>query len=181
MTKINRRLLLGATVCAALPGQAFAARSAVQEVARQRALAANAGRGLMIEFFASWCVWCRPMEALLADPGFARVVRPHFQIMRLRVTERRAEMRAQQAPDADEIYFQYAGRSEGLPFLAFLGANGPPIATSAMVEGGNVGFPVEPDELDRFEALFAMASPRFTAGDRAAIRAACARALARVS
>jgi thiol-disulfide isomerase/thioredoxin len=179
---LKRRSLLIAGAALAAPTLALAAPadrpSAAEAIARESALAAQDGKRLMVVFFSSWCAWCRPMDALLEEPTAARILNAHFRILHMRALETRGSQRAQQLAGADDLLRGYADDQAGLPFLAFVDPDGEVIATSiSTIDGQNIGFPVEPHELDGFDAMLSVAAPGMTARERATIRAACVRVL----
>lgn len=76
-------------------------------------------------------------------------------------------------PGGEEMMKQLGGPS-GLPYFAFLDADGAPIVNSlrpadAGGKGGNIGHPYEPYEVDWFMTMLGKAAPRMTAGERSAI------------
>src|SRR5688572_11019957 len=113
MTPNRRRVLGGAAALLPVSWTAPAlaadpsAPTAAELLARERALAAAEGKGVLIEFFASWCVWCTPMDALINDDAVASILAPRYRVLRLRVLERRGPELARQLAGADDIFHQY--------------------------------------------------------------------------
>jgi len=176
--RIGRRgLLAGVAAMAAAPGvTAAAALDAAQTIAAERARAAAENKRLLIAFFASWCVWCRPMDALLDEAEPAAIIRRRFRVLHLRTLEQRSLMRAQQLRGADEVYMQYATPLSGLPFLAIVDGAGATVATSTSpVDGENIGFPTAEAELDWLERMLSLGAPEMSAREHLEIRQACVR------
>ena len=165
-------------VCAALaaPGAlaAPAANPTAEAILAGASKEARAGkRNLLVVFHASWCGWCRKLDALLADPKVAEILERHYVRTALTVLER-GERQALENAGAEELLAALAGRDAGLPFTAVL-ARGTrtAIATSnAAGPGTNVGFPSAAEELDHFVAMLRKGAPRMTAAEAETLRAA---------
>lgn len=175
---MRRRTLLAGALFAALPGlgHAKAQPTAAQEVTRQRTLATAEQNALLVLFHANWCSWCRIFDAFLADPAAATVMSRHFRILHMRAQERTTENKALQLAGADAVYLRYARDTVGLPFFVVLDENERPLVTSiAPKTGENIGFPVQPDELEAFRIMLKRAAPTISGAELAAIREACIR------
>ena len=72
------------------------------------------------------------------------------------------------SPGAKELEKRLGGPS-GLPFFAFLNANGDVIANSLAPLTGNIGHPAEPHEIDYFMEMLKRAAPRMKDEERAEI------------
>jgi hypothetical protein len=62
---------------------------------------------------------------------------------------------------AKEIEVRYAGKEQGLPWFAFIDANGQAIVTSTGPKG-NVGTPWEPHEVEHFKTMLVKAKKHLT-------------------
>lgn len=163
--------LLGAP---ALAGATAARPSSTEEVLATAAKAARAGkRNILVLFHASWCRWCRKLEAILAAPGVAEIVAKHYERAELTVYER-GEKQAAENEGAEQLLEALAGENAGLPFAAVLDRKSrKPIATSnASGPGTNVGFPSKADEIDHFVGMLRKGAPRMTEAEAETIRAA---------
>lgn len=184
---MNRRIILSGAAAAFLNApSAFAEASpsgtpaepitAAMALAHERDLAARANTSLMVVFFASWCAWCRYLDALLADEVAGGILRDHFRIYHLRVLEHATQFQQRQLLGANAIFNAVAPEGSGVPFIAFQDAQGRVLATSySERDGGNIGFPTRNGELRAFDAMLARAAPSLNAADRNTVIDACVR------
>lgn len=141
------------------------------------AAAAKAGKpgrkNILVVFHASWCGWCRKLEAVLSSPSAKEILERHYEKAGLTVLER-GDKEALENAGAEELLTSLAGKDAGLPFTAVLDRKSRrPIATSnTSGPGTNVGFPAKTDELDHFVGMLRKGAPRMTAAEAETIRAA---------
>lgn len=171
-----RRLAFAAALAGAL-GAALSAAAAPPPAAQALEAAAKAAKGgrrnLFVLFHASWCGWCRKLEAVLASPAAKEVLDRHYERVELTVQER-GEKKAGENPGAGELLEKLSGGDAGLPFTAVLDRKSrAPIATSNMAgPGTNVGFPAKSDEIDHFVGMLRKGAPRMTEAEAEALRTA---------
>lgn len=72
------------------------------------------------------------------------------------------------AKGARDIETRLAGKEQGLPWFAFLGPDGQPVATSTGPKG-NVGMPWQPHEVDHFETMLVKAKRHLSDAEIAAL------------
>ncbi|MGE4036883.1 MAG: thioredoxin family protein [Hyphomonadaceae bacterium] len=178
----RRRVLAGgaAAWCSAGVAHATAPRDSAESVlAREAAAAAAEDKNLLVVFFASWCVWCRPMDALFDDANTGPIMARHFRILHLRVGERDRTLRAQQLSGVEAAFLRLTRpeRDAGLPYLAILGGgDGRTISTTrSLVSGENIGFPSTTADLDWFESMMRQGAPLITPAELAHVRSTCIR------
>ncbi len=141
------------------------------------AAAVKAGRpekkNILVVFHASWCGWCRKLEAVLSVPEVKEVLGRYFETVELTVLER-GEKKALENAGAEELLVEVAGRDAGLPFTAVFDRKSRRVLATSNTSGPgtNIGFPGKVDELDHFVAMLRRGAPRMTAAEAETIRSA---------
>jgi thiol:disulfide interchange protein len=144
------------------------ARDVVAEAVRT---AGAEQKGVLIEFGASWCIWCTNFQNLVHSPDAGRVMTSNFVMVNLVVREAGGK-EALEHPGGAELMTEWGGAKSGLPFYVFLDAAGAKVADSnAMPDGSNIGYPVTAVEIARFMGLLDRTAPRLTPVDRATVLA----------
>ena len=138
--------------------------STVIDAAVKRARAES--KTVWVDFGASWCGWCRKLEAFLDAPQVKDIIQKHYLIVPLTVMESEAK-KALENPGGEDLMKALGGASAGLPFYAFLDGSGKRIANSmAMPNGGNIGFPANQTELTAFVSLLEKTAPALASAER---------------
>lgn len=183
---LDRRLVLaGAAMSLLTPSLAHAAPQnalpaqpdATETLAQARAQAAQDGKRVLVSFFASWCGWCVPMNAVFEDAAVRRVLEPRYRILHMRALERSSTRRAQQLGNADRVYRSFASeREDGLPFVVILNEDGSTCANSrSPTTQQNIGFPADGGDLTWFETMLRTGAPNLTDADIDVVHNACLR------
>jgi hypothetical protein len=143
--------------------------SAEQVLAQAKAKAAAEQKAIFLHFGASWCGWCRRLDAFLdrADvkPAFER----YFVPVKL-VVQENEKNKALENPGADALLKELGG-PDGLPYSAFLDAKGSLIVNSKL-NGQNIGYPAEPQDIDYFIVMMKKAAPKMGEEDLKIIESA---------
>ena len=143
--------------------------SADSVVARALTSAKSERKVVLIEFCASWCVWCRSFDAFVHAPEVRQVIANNYLVVNLTVHER-DDKKALENPGGEEKMNAWGGAKSGLPYYVFLDAAGRKIADSnAMPDGANIGFPATAQELQMFVTLLDRTAPRLSKADRSKI------------
>lgn len=159
------------TAVATTPAEAMAApESADALVSRAVAEARADHKVVLIEFGASWCVWCRHFQDFVHAPAVRDIIADNYVLVNLTVQEREDKV-ALENPGGADAMAKWGGAKAGLPFYVFLDATGTKIADSNAMPGGqNIGFPATPVERDAFLGVLAKTAPRLDAARRATLR-----------
>jgi hypothetical protein len=129
-------------------------------------IAKAGGRVVLVEFGASWCVWCTKFNAFVNAPEVKPIIAANYHVVTLTVQEAEAK-KALENPGGDTFKTKWGGARAGLPFYAFLDGAGNKLADSnAMPDGSNIGFPANAKELAAFVALIDKTAPKLSATDR---------------
>lgn len=182
----DRRLVLaGAAAALLVPAVAHAAPQnalapqpdAAARLAEERAAAASESKRVLISFFASWCGWCTPMNAVFEDRAVRPILERRYRLIHMRALEHSASRRAQQWVNADAIYHRFARDDDGLPFVVILNEDGSALVSSrSPANNQSIGFPVSAAELAWFEAMLRTGAPDLSSEELATVRQACVRA-----
>jgi thiol-disulfide isomerase/thioredoxin len=156
-------LALGAV--AALRAQTPPTADAVMAEAQATAKAGH--KAVFVHFGASWCIWCKRLDAFLAEKNIRPIIERHFVVVKL-ITQEAADKKALENAGSAAWLERLGGKGSGLPFSAMVAADGKTIVDSKRPANGkasNIGFPANPDEVAWFMEMLRKAAPSMPRAD----------------
>ena len=126
-------------------------------------------KNVFIHFGASWCTWCKHLDEMLESAEVGKLFHDNYVIAHLTIQERN-EKTALENPGAQELADSAGAKGGGVPVFILYDSAGNRMATSmAMPNGGNIGHPVTPEEIQAFAGLLEKTAPRMSAAQRAQV------------
>ena len=124
------------------------------------AQAKKENKKVLVMFHASWCGWCKKMEASIAEPNLKKFFDDNYVIARLDVMERKGKEDLEN-PGSLAFMTKYKGEKAGLPFWFISDASGKKLADSQIRPAGaaldtygeNVGCPAADNEVAFFAQI----------------------------
>jgi uncharacterized protein YyaL (SSP411 family) len=114
-------------------------------------------------FHASWCTWCKRLEAAFNDTSIHPIIENNYVVTMIDVKERGDKIQTDENPGGAGILSKYGGEKSGLPFMVFLNGKGKMIANSnVMPNNNNFGYPGARAEIAAFIKLLKKTAPHIT-------------------
>lgn len=127
----------------------------VLRLAKQQAVKQK--KNVMVIFHASWCGWCRKMDASLNDAAIKKYFDNNYVITHLVVQESEGKKQLEN-PGAETYLEKMGGKEQGLPYWIILDAKGNKLADSRMNTGDNTGCPANEQEVAHFTTVLKQTS-----------------------
>lgn len=112
-------------------------------------LAAKNNKNVLLIFHASWCGWCRKMDASLLDEAIKNDIDRQYEIVHLTVHESPGK-KALENPGALQFLQKNGGDELGIPYWFVLDKEGKILADSQYQPGKNSGCPASEEEVTYF-------------------------------
>jgi thiol-disulfide isomerase/thioredoxin len=141
-------------------------------MAKAQANAAKRGTHVMVIFHASWCGWCKKLDAFMARPAYKQLFADNYEIVHLDVLEN-GDKKALENPGGGDVMKKYGGEGAGLPWIFIADKNGKKVIDSFR-DGNpkqNIGCPWEPEEVKWFLTMFDKTKKQVSAEQRKALEA----------
>ena len=113
--------------------------------------AAKEHKNVLVMFHASWCGWCKKMDASMTDSSAKKYFTDNYVTVHLDVQEKPADKKLEN-PGAEVFLAKYKGEKAGLPFFLIMDSKGAELGDSFM-KGENIGCPASTDEVAYFISL----------------------------
>ena len=164
-------ILFAVVVCLGVIAQAQtkATPSADSIVNAALKTAQSENKTVWVDFGASWCGWCKKLDAMIESKEVGKLFADNYVIAHLTIQES-ADKKALENPGGEEMAAKAGISTGGVPVYFFLDKAGKQLATSMVMPGGNnIGHPATPEEIKAFDGLLIKTAPRMTAEQRAQI------------
>jgi len=149
-------LLFVSCLVLAAASKAQAPKSADEILKQAYTEAAKEKKNVFVVFHASWCGWCKKMDAAMNDPSVKKFFTDNYVIRHLVVYESKGK-ESLENPGALDLLKKYRGEDQGIPYWFVFDKDGKLLADSKLrPEGGgletgdNTGCPASEKEVAYF-------------------------------
>ena len=121
------------------------------------AAAKKENKNVMIIFHASWCGWCKKLDASMADPACKEFFEKNFIVAHLDIMEQETKKNLEN-PGGIDMFNKYGAAGSGIPFFLIFDKKGTLKADSKIrpegagleAKGQNIGCPASDEEVAEF-------------------------------
>ena len=115
-------------------------------------------KNVFVKFTASWCGWCKKMDASMEDPVCKKLFDDNFVFVQL-VVDESEKNKSLENPGADSVRLKYNGdENQGIPFWFILDSNAKLLGDCYIrskgeginEKGNNIGCPANAEEVAAF-------------------------------
>lgn len=114
-------------------------------------------KNVFVIFHASWCGWCKKLDASINDPACSDYFNKSYVFVHLTVNEAKDKKNLEN-PGAVDLFNKYTGGKSGIPFFLIYNKKGVLIADSNIRKegegldkpGSNMGCPASAEEVAAF-------------------------------
>jgi thioredoxin-related protein len=151
---MKRKLLF---TCVFILGFIFQGRAQTEPLAstvldKAYAEAKAGNKKVFVMFHASWCSWCKKMDAKMSSPQLKNLFDSNYVIAHLTVQES-PKNKSLENPGAAELLKRFGGENSGIPFFVILDSKGKLLEDSLDAAGQNLGCPATPEEVGEFKRI----------------------------
>jgi thioredoxin-related protein len=129
--------------------QATAQEKALSIMDKAYNQAKEENKNVFLMFHASWCGWCKKMDANMQDESCKEFFDRNYVITHLVVKESEKNKHLEN-PGADDLLKEHKGEGSGIPFWLIFDTNGKLLEDSFNSEMQNLGCPATEDEVALF-------------------------------
>jgi thiol:disulfide interchange protein len=139
--------------------------AAVRQGAEDRA--AKEGKAVFLEFHASWCIWCKRLNAMLDNPLVKPIWDKYFVTTEIDAKERAGKVQLENT-GWGALMKEYNATDAGLPYFVFLNPKGTILGDCLDPE--NMGYPAGKHDSAAFLAAIAKSAPSITHAELSVIQ-----------
>lgn len=125
----------------------------------------DTGKNVFLIFHASWCSWCKRLDKAMQSDELKKIFEDNYVITHLDVLETQPDkINTLENPGGKEIMAKLGGEKSGLPFYAFLDADGKKVADSNVMptQNPNIGYPGSAEEIEAFGKLLKVSAKKMS-------------------
>ena len=154
---ISKAFVTGLLICLTTVAIAQPSPEPADEILKSACqVAARENKNVFIMFHASWCGWCRKMEASLKDESCRKFFEDNYVIRYMTVFESKGKENLEN-PGALNLLGKYKGADYGIPYWFIFDKQGTLLEDSklrpegaSLDAGDNIGCPSNEEEVEAF-------------------------------